>query len=49
MGSREEGDRLFTLLTRQCLNVKQDCYSMTTAFSNVHLWLNTAPLPASYN
>jgi len=49
MESREEGDRLFTFLTRQCLHVKQDCYSITTAFSNVHLWLNTVPLPASCN
>jgi hypothetical protein len=48
MESCEEGDRLFTFLTGQCLHVKQDCCSFTTIFSNVHLWLNTVPLPASY-
>ena len=49
MESREEGALLFTFLTRQCLHVKQDYYSITTAFSNVHLWLITVPLPANYN
>jgi hypothetical protein len=49
MDSREEENRLFTFLTGQCLHVKQDCYSLTTAINNVHLFLNTVPFPASYN